>query len=308
MELNQTQKIIKRELLRSYYKKSYYQFFKAACQVLEPTTQWDFNFHHEYICNLLQAEALRIKDNIPKTNDIVINVPFRSSKSLAVSICYQLWCWIIKPDMKFICLSYSEGLALDHANKCIILLESDWFRSLFPEIKMKTGFQSKTDFITDGGGSRFSAGFLGSVLGKGADIIICDDPNRFDMVNELGLNTVTNTYQDVIYGRLNSPTVGLRIIIQQRLHQNDLTGFLLHNFPNNHQHICLPAIKSNKVSPAYLADKYQNNLLWQNRFSQAVLNDYLEMLGTKGFNNQLLQEPVAEEGSILKKSWIETIH
>jgi predicted phage terminase large subunit-like protein len=308
MELTQTQKIIKRQLLRSYYKKSYYQFFKAACQVLEPTTDWSWNFHHKFICDLLQEEAMRIKEGQPKTTDKVINVPFRSSKSLMVSICYPLWCWIVKPDMKFICLSYSESLALDHAGKSVILMESDWFRDLFPEIKMLTGFQSKTDFMTEGQGSRFSAGFLGSVLGKGADIIIMDDPNRFDMINELGLNTVTNTFRDVIYGRLNNPVVGVRFCIQQRLHMNDLTGFLLTNYPDTHTHICLPAIKSPKISPSYLQNEYQDNLLWKARFSQAVLNDYLEMLGSKGFNNQLLQEPVSEEGSIIKKAWIQTVH
>jgi predicted phage terminase large subunit-like protein len=302
------QKEIKRQLLRSLYKKSFYRFFKAACQVLEPTTKWSFNFHHQYICDLLQKEAERIKDNLPKSQDIIINVPFRSSKSLMVSICFPVWCWLIKNDMKFINLSYSESLAIDHAGKCIILMESDWFRQLFPEIKMRTGFQSKTDFTLETGGGRFSAGFLGSVLGKGGDIIVMDDPNRFDMVNELGLNTVIHTYQDVVYGRLNAPTIGLRIIIQQRLHQNDLTGFLLQNFPDTHLHICLPAIKSPRIQPIYLSEKYMDNLLWKDRFSQEVLSNYLEMLGTKGFNNQLLQEPVAEEGSILKKAWIQTVH
>ena len=309
MELTKLQlKIVKRELLKSLYKKSFYTFFKAACQILEPSTKWDFNFHHEYICNVLQQEAERIKEGREKTSDIIINVPFRSSKSLMVSICYPVWCWIIKPDMKFINLSYSESLAIDHAGKCLLLLESDWFQNMFPELKLKVGFQSKTDFMLETGGSRFSAGFLGSVLGKGADIICSDDPNRFDMINELGLNTVNHTYQDVVYSRLNSPTVGLRLVIQQRLHMNDLTGFLLSNYQNTHTHICLPAIKSNKISPIYLQEKYVNDLLWYKRFSRDVLNNYLEMLGSKGFNNQLQQEPVAEEGSIWKKNWIQTVH
>jgi predicted phage terminase large subunit-like protein len=303
-----TKTILKRELLRSYYKKSFYQFFKAACKVLEPTTNWSFNFHHQYICDLLQREAERIRDGLPKSGDIIINVPFRSSKSLMVSICYPVWCWIIKGDMKFINLSYSESLALDHVGKSIILMESDWFRDLFPMIKMRVGFQSKTDFTLEQGGTRFSAGFLGSVLGKGGDIIVCDDPNRFDMINELGLGTVNHTYQDVVYGRLNNPTVGLRVIIQQRLHMNDLTGFLLTNYPLTHINVCLPAIKSPKISPVYLAEKYQDDLLWKERFSRDVLNDFLEKLGSKGFNNQLLQNVVSDEGSIIKKAWIQTVH
>ena len=309
MDLTKLQaKELRRQLNRTLYKKSFYRFFCAACNVLEPSTKWDFNFHHEFICNLLQQEAERIKEGLPKSGDIIINVPFRSSKSLMVSICFPVWCWIIKGDMKFINLSYSESLAIDHAGKCLLLLESNWFRELYPEIHLKTGFQSKTDFMVETGGARFSAGFLGSVLGKGGDIIISDDPNRFDMINELGLNTVNNTYKDVIYGRLNDPSVGLRIVIQQRLHMNDLTGYLLTNYPDTHTHVCLPAIKSNRISPAYLMEKYQDDLLWQHRFSRAVLNDYLEMLGTKGFNNQLLQTPVDEEGSIWKKNWIQTVH
>ena len=178
---------LKKELEKELYNKSFYEFFKKAVKVLEPATQWSFNWHHEYICDILQEETLRIKNNKPKTKDIIINVPFRSSKSLMVSVCYPVWSWTQHNQMSFINLSYSASLSTDHSNKVIELLSNPWFQNLYGEdYKLNYEHSAKNDFKLNCGGHRISSGMVGSVLGKGADIIIMDDPNSPKDLSEVG--------------------------------------------------------------------------------------------------------------------------
>ncbi|MFW6377361.1 MAG: phage terminase large subunit, partial [bacterium] len=88
-----------------------------------------------------------------------------------------------------------------------------------------------------------------------------------------------------------------------------LTGYLLENEPDNWHHICLPAVIDDNVSPKELADICydKDGYLWQERFSKKVLDNYLAVLGTKGYNNQLQQKAVADEGNIIKRDWIKII-
>jgi predicted phage terminase large subunit-like protein len=177
---------------------------------------------------------------------------------------------------------------------------------LFP-IEMDDHHRGKTDFKLKNGGSRISSGFLGAVLGRGADIIIMDDPNKIGDLSAVAIHNTIRTWKDTISTRLNQPEIGLFIVIQQRLHHNDLSGYLLNNFPNKWFHICLPAVSSPKINPPYLLLKYQDGLLWKNRFSRAVLEKFKETLGSAMYANQLQQEPVQDEGNIIKKDWIKTI-
>jgi predicted phage terminase large subunit-like protein len=298
---------LKIELQRKLYQQSFWEFCKDAAAVLEPSTDWNWNWHHRYIAEKLQAEAKRIVNKKPKKKDLIINVPFRSSKSMMISIIFPLWFWTQKQDGQFINLSYSESLALDHSSKCQILMESEWFQTHFPHIKLMKGFQSKGDFRLETGGARFSTGFLGSVLGKGADIIIMDDPNKPNANSSQELEQAIKNYNETIYSRLNDPKTGLRIIVQQRLHTKDLTGYLLENFRRDYEHICFPAQLTEDLSPKELKQFYINDLLWNHRFDLNQLNTYKRSLGSNQYAAQLLQRPVSIGGSILKEEWFKTI-
>jgi len=299
-------KLLRIEIQRELYRKSFFEFMKAAAKTLEPSTDWDWNFHHEYLCDVLQKEATRIHNKEKKEHDIIINVPFRSSKTLITSIIFPVWCFAVYGNFSFINLSYSAGLSTDASNKVFELIHNPWFMELFP-IEMDDHHRGKTDFKLKNGGSRISSGFLGAVLGRGADIIIMDDPNKIGDLSAVAIHNTIRTWKDTISTRLNQPEIGLFIVIQQRLHHNDLSGYLLNNFPNKWFHICLPAVSSPKINPPYLLLKYQDGLLWKNRFSRAVLEKFKETLGSAMYANQLQQEPVQDEGNIIKKDWIKTI-
>src|SRR5687767_9575538 len=108
----------KKALLLQLYQQSYYDFFKDAVAILEPNTVWNFNWHHRYLCDLLEREAFRIKANKTKTNDYNINIPPRTSKSLIVSVVFNAWVWaVVDTNASFLCISHTDDLAVELATK-----------------------------------------------------------------------------------------------------------------------------------------------------------------------------------------------
>ena len=298
---------IRNEIRREIHSRSFFLFVQWVATLLEPTTIWKWNFHHEFICDLLQAETERIALGNPRTKHIIINVPFRSSKSLICSICYPLYNFIVHPTMSHINLSYSDNLSTDHSNKVMAVINHPKFQELY-QWKFDDTQRSKTDFKLKQGGSRLSGGMTGTVLGRGADIIVMDDPNNTRRLSAVERHNSIKAWTDTVSTRLNDPMTGLFIVIQQRLHQNDISGYLLEKEPDNWNLVCLPAELNPNVSPAHLAEKYSaDGLLWKERFSRDVLNNFRLVLGSVGYQQQLNQLTSPEEGNIIKKDWLHVI-
>jgi len=113
---------------------SFYEFFKQAWHVVEPSVPLSTNWHHKYICDLLQKECERIIAQKPKTKDIIINVPFRSTKSLIVTVMFPVWAWIKSPKLRFITSSYSATLSIELATKSRDIIFSDWFKRRWGDV------------------------------------------------------------------------------------------------------------------------------------------------------------------------------
>lgn len=162
------------DLARSIYKESYYEFFKDAYAQLHPDEVYSDNWHIKFICDRLQQEFERIQKRERRKKDIIINIPFRSAKSMITTIIFPVWCWTINPKTKFICTSYSGDLALEHAGRSRDLINSYWFQTIFGDkIKLKKDANQKGFYETEQGGYRKSVGVGGQITGSGADIIVC---------------------------------------------------------------------------------------------------------------------------------------
>ena len=287
------------------YKRNFYEFVKFCAPLLE-NTDWKWNFHHEYICNKLQEEIIRIKNKQPRKKHLIINVPFRSSKSLIVSICLPLWTAIIAPELSFINLSYSANLSTDHSNKVVALINNPEFKRYF-DLEFENNQFAKTDFKLKNGFSRLSGGVTGTVLGRGATVIVLDDPNNTKRLSEVERENTIRAWRDTISTRLNQPETNLFIVVQQRLHFYDLSGYLLEKESDKWEHICLPAELDNNISPSFLSVNYQEGLLWKERFSKEVLANFHSTLGSVGYANQLQQKVVPDSGNIIQRHWIQKI-
>ncbi len=296
-------------LNREIYFQSYYEFFKDAYRALKPNEPFSDNWHIEYLCNKLQDIQYRITNRGRKKKDTIINIPFRSSKSLIVTVIWPVWCWTVDNSISFISTSYSASLALEHSQYSKDLIKTEWFQKHFPDVVRFVEGQDKKEFYAiEGGGSRKAVGTGGQITGSGASILILDDPQDPKLAaSEVERKNTIDFYTNTLYSRLNQPELGHRIIVQQRLHENDLTGYLLENFPDSYEHICIPAELSEDLSPKKLASKYIDGLFWIERFPKNVLADFKRILGSQQAAAQLQQTPGPAEGNMIKKAWFDII-
>ena len=301
--------LLKFALEKKLCEMSFYEFFKAAWVVVEPAVPLSTNWHHKYICDLLQTECERVIAQKPKSKDIIINVPFRSTKSLIVTVMFPVWAWIKSPKLRFITSSYSATLSIELATKSRDIIFSDWFKRRWGDVfHIKKDQNLKERYENNFVGMRRATSVGGTVTGQGADFLIVDDPLSPQMANSATERDNANEwYRTTFYSRLNQPDIGVRIIIMQRVHEDDLTGFLLGKETRlKYKHICIPAKSGDgNIKPAYLEKFYEKDtqLFWKDRFSQKILDDYKSALGSYGYAGQLQQTPTPLDSGMIHKDW-----
>jgi len=304
-------KHLKYALNKTLCELSFYEFFQQAWHTVEPSVPLSTNWHHKYICDTLQEECERIIEGKQKERDIIINVPFRSTKSLIVTVMFPVWCWIKDPRLRFITASYSANLSIELATKSRDIIFSEWFKRRWGEVfNIKKDQNLKERYENNEMGMRRATSVGGTVTGQGGDFLIVDDPlSPQNAASKVERDKANEWYRTTFYSRLNRPKIGVRIIIMQRVHEEDLSGFLLGRETRlSYKHICIPATSENKeiVKPASLLeyyDKDNNGLFWEERFGQDVLDDYKKALGTYGYAGQLMQTPTPVDSGMIKKEW-----
>ncbi len=290
---------------------SFYDFFRLAWPSVWGDTPFKDNWHFKYICGHIQTAAERIIRNETREKDLVINVPPGTSKSTIISICLPAWVWIKDPSRRFLTTSYSPELAADHAKSTRKLIVSDWYQSLFGDIYKLKG-TAETFYETDQGGRRMITS-PGSSVGTGfhADFLIFDDPDSAQGVYSQAKRQETiRWFDETMPSRLADPRVGLKIVVQQRLHIQDITGHIKEAYADKSTMLSkswdftvLPAIKSRDIVPAALASKYDGaGLLFPGRLSAAVLDDYRRRL-RNGFAGQLMMTPLTVGGNFFRETW-----
>lgn len=287
---------------------SFYEFFIQAWHIVEPSIELSTNWHHKYLCDILQKEAERIIANKPKTKDIVINIPFRSTKSLLVTVMFPVWAWIKNPKFRFITASYSADLSIEHATRSRDIINSDWFKDRWADIfHIKKDQNLKARYENNFLGVRRATSVGGTVTGQGGDFLLVDDPvSPQHAASEIERENANEWYRTTFYSRLNNPLTGVRIVIMQRIHDNDLSGFLLSNGNSRlkYKHICIPAELSDDLKPKMLKSNYdKNGLFWSDRFSRDILDDYKQALGSYGYAGQLMQTPTPLNSGMIRSDW-----
>jgi len=306
--LETTDKALKFALEKKLCELSFYEFFQQAWHV-EPSIELSTNWHHKYLCDVLQREAERIIENKPKTKDIIINIPFRSTKSLLVTVMFPVWSWIKNPKFRFITASYSAELSIEHSTRSRDIINSEWFRERWGDIfHIKKDQNLKSRYENNFLGVRRATSVGGTVTGQGGDFLIVDDPvSPQHAASEVERENANEWYRTTFYSRLNNPHTGIRIIIMQRIHDNDLSGFLLYGGESRikYQHICIPAEISDDVKPKMLEENYdKNGLFWSDRFSRTILDDYKQALGSYGYAGQIMQTPTPLNSGMIRGEWL----
>ena len=304
-----TDKALKFALEKKLCELSFYEFFQKAWHIVEPSIKLSTNWHHKYLCDTLQEECERIIANRVKSKDIIINIPFRATKSILVTVMFPVWCWIKDPKLRFITASYSADLSIEHSTRSRDIITSDWFKERWGELfHIKKDQNLKSRYENNFLGVRRATSVGGTVTGQGGDFLIVDDPvSPPHAAYEIERENANEWYRTTFYSRLNNPHTGIRIIIMQRIHDNDLSGFLLYGGDSRtkYKHICIPAEISDDVKPKKLNSFYDDNgLFWTDRFSKTILDDYKQALGSYGYAGQLMQTPTPLNSGMIKSEWL----
>lgn len=287
-------------------RESFFYFVQTCWSIIikeEPV----YNWHIQYLCDELQALSVYIVKRQEKPYDLIINIPPGTTKSTITTIMFPAWLWTQDPTIRIITNSYSMDLSIEHSIKSRDIISSDKYRRLFPEIQLRRDKSAKSSYENTATGARYTTSTGGTITGKHAHIILNDDPlNPSQAASEKDRATAnehTKTLASRKVDKKNTPT----ITIMQRLHELDVTGYILSKKGEKVKHICLPAEITNNVKPAALRKQYTNGLLDPVRLSREVLAEQLIDLGSRGYAGQFEQNPVADGGNIIKKDWFQHI-
>lgn len=207
--------------------------------------------------------------------------------------------------------SYDHDLAIDHSERSRRLIQTDWYNSLLePDDKGQTMHilrhkSSMSNFENNFGGYRLATSVGGKATGGGANWIIIDDPlSQQEGMSEAFRKRAIEWFDGTMWTRLNDPDVDIRIIVMQRLHEEDITGHIIDKFGDGRSWkvICLPAqADQGEILPPELKKFYVNGLLFPSRLHKERLRKDKFGLGSYLYAAQFSQRPAPLEGGIFKK-------
>lgn len=250
------------------------------------------NWHQEAICHALERVV------ISKSKRLIINVPPRSGKTELAVINFIAWCMGNWPDSEFIHASYSKRLATNNTFNARAVMQHEAYAAIFGSPQMRGDSNAKDEFRTEQGGVVYATGNDGTITGYGAGkmrntfggALLIDDPHKAGEANSPVMRqNVIDWFSTTMESRKNSPETPI-IIIMQRLHEKDLSGFLLGGGNGEAwDHVNIPAIEDDRS-------------FWPEQFP---LDDLRRMESTDAyrFAGQYMQNPAPIGGGIFKDEW-----
>lgn len=303
----------KKHLLSALLRHDLASFITKSFSTINPSMPFIHNWHIDLIADYLslvgQGEIKRL----------IINIPPRFLKSVCVSVAWPAWLLGHNPATRIIAASYAQTISTRHSADCRLLISSDWYKVLFPHMQISKSHNQKTKFLTTQNGFRLATSVGGSITGDGGDILIVDDPhNPIHIASSKLREKVINWFEQTFTTRLNNPEKGAIIIVMQRLHAEDLSGYLLTEQHEHWHHLNIPVIASAKLYYHFALSKSQSlckvttdgykmekgDVLQPTRLSQDKLFQLQHQIGNDNFQAQYLQAPPIKESGFLKKGLI----
>lgn len=310
-------KIDAKELLRLEMLSSLEKYTKAMFKA-QYHRSFAMNYHHKMIFEALQD----VVDG--KCNRLIINMPPRYSKTETVIKAFTSWCFALNPRCKFLHLSYSDLLVNDNSATIRNIMMEPLYKELFPNSLLEKEKGSATRWKTEKGGEFYAVSTQGQVTGFGAGLvdedpgsvsyddltfdksldevlgligaktnifsgaILIDDPMKpEDGESEIVRERINTRFESTIRNRVNSRNTPI-IIIMQRLHENDLCGYLMDKEPDEWRVLSLPAIQINEETG-------EKSALWPMKHTLQELERMREV-NPVIFDTQYMQDPKPKEG------------
>lgn len=234
---------------------------------------------------------------------LVINIYPRSTKSTITSVLFPAWVWTRNPTESFYCASFAAKLALRDAQYCRELIVSPEYQSR-NDVSIQSDQSAVSYYKNNKGGYRISVGTGAQITGFGGSIRILDDPNDTSQTESEVIRGGTNEWFTRTWtSRFNDPLNDVSIVIQQRVHEDDVTGYILQKDLG---------YEILKIPFRYTGQKYFTSINWsdpreevgeladKNRFNEEVAKQFEKALGIDAAA-QLQQEPAIVTGDWFKR-------
>jgi predicted phage terminase large subunit-like protein len=239
---------------------------------------------------------------------LIINMPPRSLKSIAASVALPAYVLGLDPARRIICVSYSGELAKKHSNDFRAVLESSWYGSTFADARIGPFKNSESEIELTARGFRLATSVGGTLTGRGGDIIIIDDPIKpDDALSEARRSAANQWFTNTLLSRLDNKRTGAIVVVMQRVHIDDLTGFLLAQ-SDEWEVLTLPAIaEADQIIPTWDGSSYcrkTDEVLSPEREPRDVLDALKLQIGSDAFYAQYQQMPAPPGGAMVKRHWI----
>jgi predicted phage terminase large subunit-like protein len=280
-----------------------FSIFAARClDDLNPQTDLAINWH----LGVIAAKLAAVRQG--KIRRLIINLPPRSLKSLMASIAFPAWCLGHDPSAQILCVSYAQDLADKLARDCRAIMMSPWYRRIFPT-RLAAHRQAVQEFLTTRQGYRLATSNGGVLTGRGADIIVIDDPLKpEEALSDTQRQAANEWFSHTLYSRLNDKRLGAIVIVMQRLHEDDLVGHVLAQEP--WEVIRFPAIAEtdevHEIETIWGPRTFmrqRGEALHPGREPLDTLDRIRHTVGEYNFAGQYQQSPAPLGGGLVKKEW-----
>jgi predicted phage terminase large subunit-like protein len=293
-----------RDLANAIYRTGFGAFTYRAFAAINPGQRLIANWHIDAICYQLQLMV-----NGEATRRLVINLPPRTLKSFIVSVALPAWLLGRDPSTRIICASYSDELAAKFSRDCRALLETPFYKGVFPATRLNPKKTSEGEFETTKRGFRLATSVGGTLTGRGGGVLIVDDPLKAnDADSEVARRGAIDWFRGTALSRLDNSATSLICIAMQRLHVDDLAGILIEQVEQGWPKLVLPAIATEAADYATGPDEVYRRpvgeLLQPNRDSLEALDELKSAVGSRVFAAQYQQNPTPPDGNMIKAAWL----
>ena len=245
--------------------------------------------HHRIIAEKLEKVARG------ELKRLIVNMPPRHSKSEFASYLMPAWFLGRNPKLKIIQATHNTELAVRFGRKVRDLIDTPDFHTIFPDTGLKADDKAAGRWGTSSGGEYFAAGVGAAMTGRGADLLIIDDPHsEQDALSSTAFDHAFEWYTSGPRQRLQPG--GAIIIVMTRWGQKDLTGQVLKMQGSDQMADEWEVVEFPAILPS-------DKPLWPEFWNRDDLIKVKASLPVAKWNAQWQQNPTAEEGAIVKKEW-----
>lgn len=301
-----------RSIEAQLFSRSLRDYIPEAFKAAFPAQRYVHGWHIDAIAEHLEAVSSR------QIKRLIISIAPRSMKSLSASVFFPTWEWTHNPSTRFIYGAYKMDLSMRDAVGSRRLMDTVWYRERWgcnceegrhepacTSFRFTSDQNVKTLYENDRGGRRLTASVEAGTTGEGGDVLVLDDPLDIQSAHSASARASAIAYvAETWLGRANDPKTSAFVVIAQRTHEEDVSGYLLGE--GGWDHLCIPTEFEPPGCSTSIGWKdprtTAGELMWPDRFGPEELKD----IKTRpyAFAAQHQQRPAPAAGGIIKREWI----